>query len=773
MATTLSYKEVYVCEKPNQARDLASVMGFKTKNNGHYTDGTNAITWVSGHFVGFAEPDAYGDQYKRWDLQHLPIKFDNWKIIPTQKSPQFSIVCSLIKGASTVVISTDADREGEFIGREMTDYCKFKGPIKRLLLKSLDDASIKIALNNIIDANERVLLYRAALTRSKCDWMLGMNVTRALTVTSGYRTGLGTLIYGRVQTPTAMLVHMREQAILNFKPKDHYDLSGLFKVENGEFRAKWNMPKQYTNEEGELVDLVDEDNQCLNKAYVQKVADAVSGQNGTITSYDKTRKKTAPPLPLDLKTLQIEAGKKWGYGADQILAIGQSLYDVHKIVTYPRGESRYLPEVQHNEAPERLAAIAKNWPGAGALINVSDSSRKSAAFNDKESKAHEAICPNASVKPNIIDKLTTEESNIYQLICQYYIAQFMVDYEFDSSKIEVSVPSSIGEQTFTARGNVPMVTGWKVAISSSDKKGEDLPLVAKGDSAQCIQGELQSKRTKPPQYYTETSLLADMNDIGKFVEGDKESKAILKESMGIGTPATQGPTISGLIKKGIVVTFKKGKHTYLKMSERGAVTMRLLPDILTSPVMTAKWEKALRMIEEGTLTEEDFLAKQTAFINSIIDKVKSGELVTDYKPKHPCPLCGSALIRRKSGKDFFWGCGSYPTCNHTAPDDNGKPGKAIPRQPAKETDIDCPKCKSTKLVERVSKKNALFFACPSRECDHMQWPDDGKQDQVTDQDCPSCGKGKLVIKTIRSGKNEGKTFKGCSEYPKCKHTEWD
>lgn len=747
---------LYICEKPSQGRDIARNVGAGQKRNGYMEGDGVAVTWGFGHLLEQANPEKYNPDLKQWALATLPILPDNWIMeVKKESRDQFKVIQTLIKQASQIVIATDADREGESIGREMLDYCNYKGPVERLWLSALDDVSIKKALAKVLPGEKTESLYQAALGRSRADWTVGMNLTRACTVGIGQRAGLGTLTVGRVQTPTLAMVVMRDLEIENFRPKDFYDVEGIFRVAAGELTAKWVVPESAAG---------DEDGRCLDKDIAQKVVNDVSGNTGKVTKADTTGKSEKQPLPMDLSTLQQLANKRWGYGAEEVLKIAQALYETHKATTYPRTDCRFLPEEQMNEIKDVMKGIVKTDPTLEPFISKADLSMKSHAWNTSKITAHHGIIPTTTASN--LASMSEKERNVYDVIARHFIAQFYPLYQYDQTVIEVKV----ADHLFRASGRVPTKMGWHEVIKSGggNKGNEDDQLVKAvlGEAAPCTKANLKLGKTTPPKRFTEGTLIAAMKNIGKDSK-DPEVRKVLRENSGIGTEATRAATIEGLIRKGSLLKVKRD----IVSSDTARSLIKVLPEELTSPVMTARWEQALEMIVQGTLTLEKFMAAQQKWVTSMVDRIKNGDITVkiDTRNQHVCPECGSVMNRRKGKDGFFWGCGGYPACKVTLPDEKGKPGK--PRPPAAkpvETDIDCPKCKKHKLVERKTKDGRTFLSCAGYPaCDHSQWPEDTSAEL-----CDKCGKGRMIERTIKKGDNKGKKFHSCSAYPACENTKW-
>ncbi|MBF0148054.1 MAG: DNA topoisomerase 3 [Magnetococcales bacterium] len=736
---------LYLCEKPSQGRDIGRVLGATFRRDG-YVEGMGVrVTWCIGHLLEMTEPDRYKPEWKQWRLDTLPMVPEEWKLELTRRGgKQFKIINDLLKGANEVILATDADREGETIGREILERCRYRGKISRLWLSALDDASIRKAIASLWPGQKTEPLYQAGLGRSRADWLVGMNLTRAYTIIGRQGGYNGVLSVGRVQTPTLKLVVDRDRLIENFKPVDHFDVIALLRVANGEFKAKWVPSNKHADDEG----------RCLDRTIAEMVAQKVQGQIGKITKAETKRVNEPPPLPLELSTLQQEASRRWNMSAKRTLEIAQSLYEKHKAVTYPRTDCRFLPTEQFKDAQKVLQAIADSDPGIAPLVHVANPKTRSKAWNDKKIKAHHAIIPTAAkVK---VDGLNREESYVYDLIRRHFLAQFFPPHEYDATIIDTLVNS----ETFRATGRVEQAPGWKRALGQTRKEkdsenGEDdqsLPHVQTGEDASLEKTELIAKQTKPPNRYTEGTLIQAMKSVGKLVE-DPRLRKILRDTSGIGTEATRAAIIETLIKRGLLA--KEGKKNLVSMPA-GRALVDALPHSVTDPATTAVWEQILDDIANGSGSLDEFLNKSELWLNKLIGNVKKRQELginpfknlpdpsisgTDHgrpgrsppkgadqqsaalpDPSQTCPDCGKLMVRRKSKRGSFWGCSTYPTCSTTVPDNQGNPG---PRE---------------------------------------------DRDGGINGRCPLCKTGWLVERRARRGVKAGSHFSGCSNFPECHYS---
>lgn len=652
--------QLFIAEKPSVAKAIASCLpGSQSKGDGCIVVGNNTVTWCFGHLMEQVPPEAYNEAFKKWAWETLPIVPQQWRVeVKSDAKKQFAVIKKLLKEASVVVNAGDGDREGEMLVREVLDDCGYKGQLKRLWLSAMDEASVKKALNDLKDGHAFDNLYSSAVARSRADWLVGMNLTRAYTL-AGRAAGLdGTVSVGRVQTPTLALIVRRDLEIDNFKPRDYFTVTANVQHANGTFTA------EFAPAEG--MQGLDEENRIINKSVADSIAQAVSGKPGKIAKYEQKAGKQAAPLPFSLSALQQACSAKYGMSAQQVLDIAQSLYETHKVSTYPRTDCGYLPDSMHAEAGKTLAQLAKMGFAAasGAQTGI-----KSPAFNDAKVTAHHGIIPTGVSAGG----LNEAERKVFELIAKHYIAQFYPDFTYKQTSVDVE---SSGH-TFKASGRVPVNQGWKVVFGASDvedgeKEDEQaLPAMSEGDTAQIASANVSAKQTKPPARFTDGSLIAAMTGIHKFVT-DPEVKKRLRETSGIGTEATRANIIETLLKRSFIE--KKGKNL-ISTATGKAVIKTLGNSPVTDPGMTALFEQALEMIVEGKLDGDKFLQMQVANVTKQIDVARNArfEGVAQTASAHKCKACGKPLRQRQGAKGKFWGCTGYPDCKTTYPDLKGKP----------------------------------------------------------------------------------------------------
>ncbi|TNL03229.1 DNA topoisomerase III [Kosakonia cowanii] len=637
--------ELFLCEKPSQGKDIAAVLGAKERRDGFLSGPGVAVTWGIGHLLEQAQPEAYGPQYgKPWRMDALPVIPDRWQMqVKPGTAHQFNVVASLLKQVDSVVIATDADREGEVIAREILDHCGFDGPVRRLWLSALDEASIRAALECIRPGEHTESLYQAGLCRARADWLIGMNLTRLFTLKAAQQ-GYSMLSVGRVQSPTLALVVNREREIAGFKPAPFWTVDLALTAQGMPFTVQW-VP---------AADYCDEQHRCVNEAVARQVAQLCqqAGQ-ATVITLETRREKQAAPLAFDLGGLQQACSKKWGLGAQQVLDIAQSLYETHKATTYPRTDCGYLPVSMRAEVPRVLAALAKADPTVAPLIDRLQPDFGSRIWNDKKITAHHGIIPTRQAPD--LSKMSETERNVYQLIRLHYLMQFLPLHEVDATVLTVNCSG----QLFKTNGKVVAVPGWKAlqATTNEDEDGKPpLPALRQGETCAVSGGSVKTQHTRPPERYTEGTLIAAMKNAAQFI-ADPRLKKILKENAGLGTEATRAGIIETLLNRGFLVREKK----YLGYTPTAGALIDALPPALKDPATTALWEQALDEIAEGKRTLADFMERQAVWTRQLVEKGKALTALP-LPPTPRCPLCGSATQQRKGKEGMFWGCVTYPEC---------------------------------------------------------------------------------------------------------------
>ena len=630
--------KLVIAEKPSVARDIARVLGTKTKRDGYYENNEYLVTWCIGHLVQLADPEAYGEEYRQWTLAALPIipeKFQKEVAVSTQK--QFAIVQKLLAQSTEVICATDAGREGQLIFEYVYRFeARPAQTVKRLWISSMTDEAIQEGFRNLADNEQFANLYESARCRSEADWLVGMNFTRLFTLRYGTK-----LTVGRVQTPTLALLVERHKAIANFQEKPFYQLEGDF----GQVKAIWHR--------GEV-------NRLDSKEEAEKLGQTLTGKLGEITKLETKRKNEERPLLFDLTELQREANRRYGYTAQETLSIAQNLYEKHKYITYPRTDSRYLTVDMKPKIP---ALLQKVWQALPMPEEVKEKNLLPKPNIDKriiqDSKVtdHHAIIVTERIHLYQPQQLTERENNVLRLIMVRFIVALAQKRVYDETKLEIAVEKDI----FKASGKVVVDEGWagleRLLLGKAQQEEEQeeeqlLSGISLGQKLVLEAVKVLEKKTSPPKPYTEATLLTAMEKAGKELE-DKE----LKESMkgkGLGTPATRAGIIEKLISTGYVERKKKN----LLPTQQGITFIELLPQSIKSVELTANWEQRLQDISDGVGSHEKFMQDIRRYVTDLVEENKNSEQVEATFRKGvlrkivgKCPKCGRNVI--ESDKSFY------------------------------------------------------------------------------------------------------------------------
>ena len=624
--------KLYIAEKPSLGRAIASALANSMGGSEQRGDGFiqlpngDCVSWCIGHLLEQAEPHVYNSEYKSWHMQHLPIVPDEWKLQPKKETKhQLSVLRKLVKAADDLVHAGDPDREGQLLVDQLIDYLKVsakkRGTIQRLLVSDLNAAAVQRALKQLQLNKNYAPLSASALARSRADWLYGINMTRAYTI-QGRKVGYdGVLSVGRVQTPVLGLVARRCEEIENFTSMPFYEVRAHVVTENDEcFTAMWR-PSEACGP------YMDDMQRVLLKKLAEKVVDTITDSPAEVKKYEKKKKKQAQPLPFSLSVLQIEAARQFGFSAQSVLSTCQTLYERHKLITYPRSDCRYLPQEHHKEARLILNAIKANQDNFSELVAGADTSIKSPAWNDKNVTAHHAIIPTQR-KVNATS-LSSTEQQIYELIARQYLAQFYPAYEYADTHVEIVIEGGL----FFATAKTVLKKGWQVVFKTDRAKTKKaktdkardtekfLPPLSVGQLLHCERGELLEKNTTPPLYFTDATLLAAMTGISRFVASANVRK-ILKDTDGLGTEATRAGIIELLFRRGFLV--RKGKQIHATEAGRGLI--KALPEEATLPDMTAHWESILNAISRRETVYSEFMKPLQTQLHKLIGDSGSGAI---------------------------------------------------------------------------------------------------------------------------------------------------
>ncbi|OEF96581.1 DNA topoisomerase III [Desulfuribacillus alkaliarsenatis] len=599
----MTQKTLIIAEKPSVARDIAKAIinGKSTSKDGYIEGGKHIISWAIGHLVTLCDPEDYDVKLKRWNMGHLPICPESFRLKPVKTTKkQLEIVKHLMQrpDVDELVCATDAGREGELIFRYIYHLAKCNKPFKRLWISSMTEEAIKKGFAQLKPGTDYDPLYESARCRSEADWLIGINGTRAYTTKNN-------TIYsvGRVQTPTLAMLVERDRQIENFTPEDYWEVKSIYE----DFQGTW-------------IDLSLKENstKISSKDEAEKIANLVKGTTGKVTELKKEKKKQPPPLLYDLTELQRDGNKYFGYTAKQTLDIAQALYEKHKLITYPRTDSRYLSTDMKPAVKDTIQKLKQSTYNEWIEPITGTMKFTARIINDKKVTDHHACIPTPRI-PNL-QRLNDKEKNIYELVAKRLISVFYPPHVFETTTVLVETES----HTFQSKGKVIVDAGWKHVYNKSvEKKNSDseqqLPALKKGNAVQFVDTEILTKQTQPPKPYTESTLLSAMENAGRQVE-DEELKEQLKDS-GLGTPATRASIIERLIQVGYVERNKKS----LQPTAKGIAIIEAVPQELQSPEMTGKWERALNKMAKGNFSSERFMESINRFAAYIVQEAKKSK----------------------------------------------------------------------------------------------------------------------------------------------------
>lgn len=680
-------KHLVIAEKPSVGRDIARVLHCNKKTNTYIEGKDYIVTWALGHLVTLADPEQYDEQYKTWNMDTLPMLPEHWKLVVIkQTGRQFHAVKELIfrKDVSDIIIATDAGREGELVARWILDKAGNQKPLKRLWISSVTDKAIREGFQNLRPGKSYEPLYRAAVARAQSDWVVGINATRALTCKYNAQ-----LSCGRVQTPTLAMIAAREEEIRTFKPVPYYGL----KAAVGGITFTWTDARSGSS-------------RSFDKDRIQAIKQA-SAPSLLVTDVRKKLKKTFAPALYDLTALQREANQKFGFSAKQTLNIMQRLYENHKVLTYPRTDSRYLTTDIVPTLKERLKACAVGpYSKIAGRLSMQKLQANKSFVNDSKVSDHHAIIPTEQFVQ--LDHMSNEERKIYDLVVRRFLAVLSPACEYE----ETSISGTIGEERFSAKGNFIKSAGWREVYESGYTDGEDedeeqttfsqisLPDVQKGETLPVTALTITEGKTKPPAYFTEGTLIAAMENPVKYLKHkEKDIVKTLGETGGLGTVATRADIIEKLFNSFLME--KKGNEIHL--TSKGKQLLSLVPSDLKSPELTASWEMRLQAIAKGKESDKTFMKEIDNYTKALIQEIKSadGTFRHDNMTRTKCPKCGKFMleVNGKHGKMLV--CQDRE-CGHK---------ETISRH----TNARCPVCH--KKMDLVGKGDGQRFICV---CGHKE-----------------------------------------------------
>ncbi|PHD52377.1 DNA topoisomerase III [Bacillus toyonensis] len=671
-------KSVVIAEKPSVARDIARVLKCDKKGNGYLEGSKYIVTWALGHLVTLADPESYDVKYKKWNLEDLPMLPERLKLtVIKQTGKQFNAVKSqlLRKDVNEIIVATDAGREGELVARWIIDKVKLNKPIKRLWISSVTDKAIKDGFANLKPGKAYDNLYASAVARSEADWYIGLNATRALTTRFNAQ-----LNCGRVQTPTVAMIASREDEIKNFKAQTYYGIEALT---TDKLKLTW----QDANG----------NSRSFNKEKIDGIVKNLDKQNATVVEIDKKQKKSFSPGLYDLTELQRDANKKFGYSAKETLNIMQKLYEQHKVLTYPRTDSRYISSDIVGTLPERLKAcgVGEYRPLAHKVLQKPIKPNKSFVDDSKVSDHHAIIPTEGYVN---FSSFTDKERKIYDLVVKRFLAVLFPAFEYE----QLTLRTKVGNETFIARGKTVLHAGWKEVYENrfedddvtDDVKEQLLPHIEKGDTLAVKLIMQTSGQTKPPARFNEATLLSAMENPTKYMDTQNKQLAdTLKSTGGLGTVATRADIIDKLFNSFLLE--KRGKDIHI--TSKGRQLLDLVPEELKSPTLTGEWEQKLEAIAKGKLKKEVFISEMKNYTKEIVSEIKS----SDKKYKHDnistksCPDCGKPMLEVNGKKGKMLVCQDRE-CGHR-------------KNVSRTTNARCPQCK--KKLELRGEGEGQIFAC--------------------------------------------------------------
>lgn len=672
-------RTLVLAEKPSVGREIARVLGCNKKHASYIEGSKYIVTWALGHLVTLAQPEIYNKKYMSWNLEDLPMLPQTLKLVVIKKSAkQFNEVKKqmLRNDVNEIIIATDAGREGELVARWIIQKAHVKKPIKRLWVSSVTDKAIRDGFKNLKSGNDYIGLYNAAAARAEADWIVGINATRALTCKHNAQ-----LSCGRVQTPTLAMIAQREEEIKSFKPKEYYTITAL----SNNLKFTWKDKK--TNE-----------SRIFNHTKVENIIKNTKDEAIKIVDVKKKSKKIYSPKLYDLTELQRDANKMFGFSAKETLSIMQRLYERHKILTYPRTDSRYLTKDIVGTLKERLKACSvSNHASIGAKLLKKNITASKNFVDDSKVSDHHAIIP--TEEPVLLSSLDYKERKIYDLVVKRFMSVLYPPYEAE----EYSIKAEINDENFTTKYEKTINKGWKEIYEDLDNKellNTQFARIKTGENLKLSNISYKKDNTKPPAPLNEASLLSAMENPAKYMSGEK--KDLIKtigEAGGIGTVATRADIIEKLFTTKLLE--KKGKDIFT--TAKGRQLLKLVPEDLKSPAMTAKWERKLNNISKGKLNRIEFINEMRKYTEDIVGEIKDSKEKFKHSnvTRSKCPNCGKLLLEINNKKGKMLVCQDR-TCGYK---------KVLARL----SNARCPECH--KKMELWGEGEAQLFVC---SCGHRE-----------------------------------------------------
>ncbi len=650
-------KSLVITEKPSVARDIVAVLGGFTEHDGYWESDDYVVTFSVGHIVELLSPEDVDPLYKRWTLDTLPILPGEFKL--KQKSGQSERIRTIKKllardDVDVVVNACDAGREGELIFREILEYLECPKPTKRLWLQSMTAASIRAGFEALVDGHDYDGLGAAASCRSKSDWLIGMNATRALTRRLKGRKEKTAWSAGRVQTPTLALVVDRELEVLSHVPKPYWQLLGRFQARDHAYEGTW-FDAGFSAPEGE--EREQRDDRLFDEARANELVARTTGQPAVAEETRKPSRETAPPL-FDLTSLQREGNRRFGWSARRTLNAAQRCYEAHKLLTYPRTDSRCLPNDYRATVDEVMRAFSEAGPFQAEATHLREKGLENTerTFDDTKVSDHFAIIPTGKIPD---ESLSGDDQRLYDLVARRFLANFYEPAVWN----RVERVTEVAGQKFRSRSRTLDEPGWRAVLGQVEQEEQALPPLvpgateAEGVGVQALGVELRADKTKPPARITEARLLSLMESAGQDIEDEEIARAISEK--GIGTPATRADVIENLIAKGYLVRAGKSLRPTVKGIRLVDVLRRIHIDRLASAALTGELEYDLRQVELGAKRPDQFMEEIVEYTRQIVDVAKTfqyEDLYPDVKPLGSCPLCGRPVYERS----WFYRCLEVP-----------------------------------------------------------------------------------------------------------------
>ena len=674
-------KSLVLAEKPSVAREIARILGCRQRGEGHISGDRYIVTWALGHLVTLADPESYDKAYEKWSLETLPMLPQRMQLVVIKETAkQYRVVKGLLSRAdvSEVIIATDSGREGELVARWILMKAGCNKPAKRLWISSQTDKAVREGFQQLKPASAYYNLFLSAQARAEADWLIGLNVTRALTCK--HNAGLSA---GRVQTPTLAMIVAREQEIRGFVPKEYYTVKAQFDGFSATWAGNGNQSRLY------------------DRPAAEAILQSVSGKGGAVIEINKQSKHQAPPAAYDLTELQRDANRKYAYSAKETLSLMQSLYERHKLLTYPRTDSRYITKDMVATLPERIKSIAVgNYKESALRLLKARPLQTRYLVDDAKVSDHHAIIP--TEEPVDLARLTPEERNIYDLAVRRFLAVLSPPFEYEDIKLTVQ----IGKERFFAKGKTVKAPGWKLAYGGAfpeeaedtDIKEQVLPKMQQGDRLDVKSCAVETGKTKPPSRYNEATLLTAMENPSDRQMSDDVRDA-LKMVSGIGTPATRADIIEKLFASFYIE--RRGKE--IIPTSKGIQLISLAPPDLRSAELTGRWERELALVSKGLARSDDFLKQMRAYAAKLVSMViaSDAKYVHDNMTREKCPECGQYMLEVNGKKGIMRIC----------PDRECGYRKNVSMQ----TNARCPNCHKKLEMRGEGEKRMFFCACGHRE----------------------------------------------------------